>query len=160
MNINQAAISFLSHRHRTEEELRRYLEKKGFKSDNIDELINNFKSLKYLDDKNYVVEYCRYSLGKQKSLWRIDVELGNLGVSWEDRRKGFRLYEDEYDVDIKVEEYKNAENAARKVMLHEMEWNKKVENKIGRRLQSLGYDSGTIFEIIDGYRRERLKEDE
>ena len=56
-DLSLKAIKYLSHRLKTENELKDYLQKKGASKEQIDRLLNKFKELDLINDQRYVQSF-------------------------------------------------------------------------------------------------------
>ncbi|MEG0918366.1 MAG: regulatory protein RecX [Anaerovoracaceae bacterium] len=155
MDINEVSLRHLANRPRTKKEIKDHLIKKGFEPIEIKEEIDYLLEHKYIDDSSYTEEYIRYGFSKNKGIGRIEMELYQKGVSKEDFSKGYYAYEDEYQIDIKEIERENCYNEADKIMSRAISIDQKTIAKLGRRLSSLGYQSGLVYEIIGKYMKEK-----
>lgn len=80
----EAALRYLSHKDRTEHEVRRNLSKKDFGEEAIDEAVHRLHELNYLDDADYAERYARERFERKGyGARRIQHELRRRGV---DRR--------------------------------------------------------------------------
>lgn len=160
----------LSARMRSEQELRQLLAKAGFDEAVTAKTIDELKACNYIDDEKYCSEYFRYAKTKGKADGRIIRELGEKGISHE-------LAQNVID-DMRDECLQNSENegkiaddaalaltVAKKMLRQQLENQKAIDEKflarVGRRLASLGYDSGTIYGILGKLRQyERYRQRE
>lgn len=81
MDIKNYALKLLKYRARSEKELRSKLESKGFKKEEIEELILEFKEKGFIDDEkfSYLFAYDKLTLQKKGPKF-IEWELLKLGV--------------------------------------------------------------------------------
>ena len=78
-SISDAALRHLSARSRTVQELRQYLDGKGFDREEIDSLLARYLEYGYLDDSRYCREYFRYAFSRGKGRRRVFAELREKG---------------------------------------------------------------------------------
>lgn len=160
----------LSARMRTEQEIRQILVKTGFDEAVTAKTIDELKAYNYLDDEKYCREYFRYAKAKGKADGRIIRELGEKGVSHELAQNAIDDMRNECLQDTESEE-KIADDSvlalavAKKMLRQQLENQKPIDEKflarVGRRLASLGYDSGTIYGILGKLRQyERYRQRE
>lgn len=152
MNINDAALRHLSSRSRTVFEMKKHLQQKGFEEEQIKALIEEFSSCGYLDDLRYCQEYFNYGFGKGKGKRRVFNELREKGVDQGVIDIAFGEY------DLEIDEVGRAREESAKVLrMAGIEDGQPVPEKIlariGRKLQSKGYNSDTIYRIIGDLRR-------
>lgn len=152
MNINDAALRYLSARSRSASEMKRQLSRKGFSEEEIDSLIAEFKEFGYLDDLRFCQEYFQYAFGKGKGKRLVFHELREKGVD-----QGYidQAYE---DLDLEMDEADRAREEAAKVLrTAEIQDGQAVPEKvlarIARKLQAKGYSSDIIYSIIGDMRR-------
>ena len=113
MNIYDSALRRLSAQPRTEFELRKYLNDKGFMNSEIDDVISEFLSCGYLDDAAFCADYFRYAFGKGWGRKRIVSELKKKGVDAEVIQNAFADYEEENPVDERTIARQEAEKILR-----------------------------------------------
>lgn len=152
MDINDVAVGYLAYRARTAKEMKDYLLKKGFEESDIEKTIEYLKERRYIDDVSYVNQYLRYGFSKHKALYRIKRELEQKGVSQFDIEDGIFMFEDENQKDINDIQMANALKEAEKILSSKVEIDKKLLDKVGRRLNTLGYSTGMIYSILSEYR--------
>ncbi|GAV23114.1 regulatory protein RecX [Carboxydothermus pertinax] len=77
----QLALNYLSRALRTTEEVRRYLIRKGFKDDEIEEAITKLIELGYLDDKRYLENYLASSKMQKYGFLKVKLKLLQKGIN-------------------------------------------------------------------------------
>ncbi|MDD5556736.1 MAG: RecX family transcriptional regulator [bacterium] len=76
-----AALRLLSHRSRTEEELRRRLAGGGFAADDVEHVCGRLKELRYVDDRAFAAAWAKARTGARcRSDWLIRRELRGKGI--------------------------------------------------------------------------------
>lgn len=155
MDINEVALRKLANRERTKKEMEKFLFDKGFEAEEIKECISELELHKYINDKNYATSYLRYSLGKRKAISRIKRELLQKGVEKYDIEDGFYEYECDTSIDLETLQIQNAKKEAEKYLGNKEILEKKDFARLGRRLNTLGYNSSLIYNIIGEYMEEQ-----
>lgn len=174
-----AACRKLASRMRTEKEIRIHLKKLEFDDDTIDKAVSNLTELGYIDDEKYCAEYFKYAKTKGKADARIVRELVEKGIARETAKNviedvretaaEMQRYMNEYDgesvefgaTDYRTDEYPSDSRLAYeiglKMMKSQLEEGKETDQKflarVGRRLASLGYDSGIVYNILGKLRK-------
>ncbi|MEG0430141.1 MAG: regulatory protein RecX [Anaerovoracaceae bacterium] len=159
MDINEVAIRYLASRSRTIKEMKEHLKGKGYSQDEILSEIDSLKLKKYLDDVSYTCEYLRYAFSKGKGMTKIKQELYQKGIEGEALSQGCYTFEDENGRDLLEIEKQVAYDEAAKTMNRVDLIDKKTISKLGRRLNSLGFKSDLIYEIVGEYMKEIKNED-
>lgn len=141
-----AACDYLSRLERTEAEVRDKLFEKGYEEDEIDEAVQKLNEAHYLDDHGFAVRYIEFALAKGRGMRRIRDEL---------RRKGIDSFVVEDAVYELAEEGQLTEDSGRERALEQAqsiasgkEIDEKLIAKVGRRLQTQGFESGEIYYAI------------
>lgn len=147
MNINDVALRRLSSRSRTVWEMKKYLCEKGFPTEDIDVVIEDFVDYGYLDDCRYCQEYFTYAFSKGKAKRRVTRELIEKGVSQQVIQSALEQYEGE------INEYAMARREAEKILrIVDIEEGQgipeKVLGRIARKLATYGYGADIIYSII------------
>lgn len=156
MNINEAALRHLANRSRTALEMKRHLAGKGFDEEEIRAEIEELKSFGYIDDSRYCQEYFRYAFGKGKGKRKVFSELREKGIDPEMMEIAFEDFQEEEGLDERARAFDEARKVLRMADIDADggdEIPEKVLARIGRKLQSKGYDSGMIYSVIGELRR-------
>lgn len=142
-DCRDTALSYLEHRERTTFEVKSHLVSKGFEEDEIEEELNRLKELGYVDDARYCGDYIRYGAGKGRGPVRLQHELAEKGVDAGLIREAL---EESYDRQTE----RDAAMKEAKKLLKEQEGRpyEKTLAKIGRKLNTLGYHTDVIYDII------------
>ena len=90
-DIRDVAARKLSYRARTKAELRKLLSKEEYSENEIDDVIQEFSDLGYLDDVAYSVSYLGYASSKGWADSRGIRELRQKGVSESDIKRSLKL---------------------------------------------------------------------
>ena len=135
-------LKYLRNKDRSINEVKRYLEGKGFNREVIRRSIDFIKNLNLVDDQiyaeNYVIESLRKGIGELK----IRYELNNKGVDNYITEKIIQKHLSE------EEAYKNALEIIKKKFTGDS-WNEKTKARIGRFLLSKGYREETIYQVLE-----------
>lgn len=161
MNIEDAALRYLSARNRTVFEMRKHLQEKGFDKEAVDELIEAFLRCGYLSDADYCREYFRYAFGKGKGRWKVFYELKEKGVDPSLTEIAFEDFIAEED--MVFDERERAMEEAKKVLrMAEIQPGEPVPEKIlgriGRKLQAKGYGGDVIYSVLGHLRKQEVYE--
>ena len=151
----EAALAKLSYRMRTESELRKALEELEFDSGDIDSTIDELKTLGYIDDERYVREFYRSSRRKNWSKNRMIRALADKGIT-AGRAKAviddFEASDEFEDLGLTSDERSQAlelgRNMFEKQIMSGKPCDEKFFGRVGRRLMTLGYDSGCCYYVI------------
>ena len=150
LNIAEVAAKRLSYRSRTSQELKMYLEEKGFEEELINQTIQEFKDIGYLDDERFAKDYFRYAAGKGWAKARTVRELRRKGIPQEMAESAHEEYLEEFgetDEDAAV-------TVARKMLKPDMldERGRLIEKykaRVARRLFNYGYSTSQIYYAIN-----------
>lgn len=160
MSAAEAAMRKLSARMRTEWEIRDFLRSAEYPTEEIEAAIAELKSYGYLHDERYCREYFRYAKARGKADARIVRELTQKGISSETARNVIEdLRAEAAEDDGRTMDDRAAALAVGRKMLRD-QWDdgKPVDDRflarVGRRLAGLGYDSGTIYDILGKLRQD------
>lgn len=162
----EAAMSKLNYRMRTKAELKSALADLGYEQDDIAETIEELVAFGYLDDARYSEEFIRSSSRKNWSSSRILRSLREKGISAEmaDEAMDKHLDSEEsgYSADAfdKERALKTGLKMAEEQIAKGKELDDRFLGKVGRRLMSLGYGSGTCYYVIGRIRNRSKEEDE
>lgn len=148
MDIKDAALKYLGPRARTCREVSDHLRAKGFDGPEIEEIIEELKELRYLDDQDYCAQYFEYAFGKGKGSYRAKRELEEKGVDRETIEIAFEEYESEET------ELARAKKQAAKIA-DGRQIDEKLLARMGRRLTSLGYRADIVYQVLGTYMRQQ-----
>ncbi len=156
-SCEEAALSKLSYRMRTEKEIRDFLIGEEYPSDEVDSVIEFLKSAKYIDDEHYVCEFYRASRQKSWADQRIINALKEKGIDKTFAKNVIEDYKETDDFNGEKSDEALAKSVAEKMIRDQQALGKSIDDKflakIGRRLASLGYNPGVIYGIINRYRK-------
>lgn len=163
MDISEKLATYLAKSSKSVSESRNYLKKKGFNEKDIEEIIEEFKDIGYLDDKNYSYEFFLYAKKKRWADRRIFLELYKRGISDEDAQDGYFEF-----LDLEADKFPSDAECC-KIIAEGMIANgrhffcgeeiEKLKNRIGRRLSYYGYSTDLIIDTIE-YVDAKLHEEE
>ena len=178
-DIRDAAISKLNRRMLSIKELKDHLLEKGYEEGGVDELVEEFLSIGYLNDVNYGVSYIRYGKGKGWGKQRIVRELKKRGLSENNIEDAFLDYYETENSEIgpgvglngaddqgddKDRELLDAIKVAKKIIkIRDVEngyLDEKIKARVARRLYSYGYPSNIIYSAINEATKEITAEED
>lgn len=134
------SLRYLNLRIRSTKEVQDYLVKKGFSKQAVDEVLERLKSLKFLNDKTFGESLIRSRQRKGKSSYLINYELKQKGL---DEKTISELKENNID-DLQTAK----DFVQRKKHLYQGLSKIEYRNKIGRLLQSRGFNWDIIKEVL------------
>jgi regulatory protein len=142
-DCRDTAFSYLEHRERSAFEVKTHLLSKGFGEDEIEEELNHLKEFRYVDDARYCSDYIRYGAGKGRGPVRLQHELAEKGIDADLIREAL-----EESFDRQTENDAAMKEAKKLLKEQDGRPDEKTLAKIGRKLNSLGYHSDVIYDII------------
>ncbi len=145
----EAAADILALRMHGTEELKKKLHGKGYSDKDIEETVKKLKGYNYLNDGVYAKIKAENLSRGGKAPRLIEAELRKRGLSKEDAVAAASVYKegqkeaaesiaDKLCVSAKLPEGENRAGAVRR-----------LKAKIARKLESLGYESNVIYDILD-----------
>jgi len=136
----QQAYRLLAYRNQTSSELRDRLQRRGYTSPIIDEVLRQLVSDGYVDDRKLALDWARYRLQTKP--------LGRRRLAWELRRRGIppeSVEEVLREVYAEFDEVTLAEQAARKRLgSKELPRSPRERQRYIRHLISLGFDTEIV----------------
>ena len=160
----ETALAKLNYRMRTEEELRRSLKDLDYDKEDIDKTLEELISYGYVDDDRYVREFYRISRRKRWSRNRILRALKEKGIS---SVRAVNVLDDleasgeMEDLGLSFDERETALELGIDMAQSQLRSGKEIDDnflkKVGRRLTSLGYDTGCCFYVMNRL-RDRAKD--
>lgn len=138
------SLSYLSRRLKTEKEIVKKLNEKGYETSIIDKVISKLKSCNYIDDEQYCDKYIHDKMKFSKNgINKIKVELYRKGINKD-------IISQKISSIDKEEEYKRAYEIAEKKIKTYKETDKyKIRSKLFLFLSSKGFDFDTIKEAVE-----------
>lgn len=155
----ESAIKKLNTRQRTEKEIADFLKEKEYTQEVISTVICQLKELNYVDDAEYCRQYFKYSKKKNKADYRIIKELNQKGIASDLAKKVFNNLRNQesgrmlfFDPEVELDDKKLALSVGMQMMENQVQSGKEPDSKffarIGRRLATLGFDSGTVYSVL------------
>ncbi len=146
-------VRYLGTRMRTVTEARNHLTEKGYETPKIQEAIERFLQLGYLDDADYARAYCEYAYGKGRGRIRIAAELKQRGVDSETVQNAI----EDYLYEAGVDELSLARKQAEKILAEEFTpaLDPKREARVARKLEQQGYSTSIILRVLGEIRIRR-----
>lgn len=152
-DINECAEKKLARKEMSAKELRDYLTKKEYDSQEIDTVISTLLEFGYLNDARFATEYLIYDLGRGRSLKKAFYDLRQKGVSEADIQAGYNEYLDEFG---EPDEHRMALEEAEKVLIAAdlekgsipEDMREKINGRIARRLFTRGFSQSLIYDIL------------
>lgn len=148
MDALKYAVKYLAYRARTEREVVLKLRERGFGEIEIAKAMKHLAEKKYVDDLQYAYDYIVYALERKKGRFKIEVELKNKGVSQFHIEDAIYRFEEERGMELRDVEIENAYKI-REQILNGCEMDRKIRDKIGRKMSYLGYSTDIILRIIN-----------
>ena len=139
-----AALRSLEYRDKTESEIEKYLKKKEFSDEEIEETLIKLKEYNYIDDYNYSIRYIKYAKEKGRGKIRIVQELKNKGVEYEKISMAI-----EETLETGDERQEALAIALRIIENEDKEFDEKQQNKMIRKLASRGFSSRDVYYVIN-----------
>lgn len=148
-DCRDTALRYLEHRERSAHEVKAHLISKGFREDEIDEVMKYLEDFKFVDDARYCRSYIEYGIRKGRGPVRLRHELTERGIA---PLLIQEILEECFDRNTE----KDAAMKEVQKLLHFDEASapdEKTIARIGRKLASLGYHTELIYDIIGRLRR-------
>lgn len=142
------ASRYLQNRMKTKNQLDKHLQMKGFSEEQITQVLSQFEEYGYINDAEYASLYISHSIPKGQTLWRINRELSERGVSKDNIEAGLTRYIEATDHDPCADEFERGKIQVQKIIGENIPVDSKLLAKAGRRLVSLGYRSETVYAIL------------
>ena len=160
------ALAKLNYRMRTESELRKSLKEDGYEEGEIEETVEELKNFGYLDDARYIREYYKVSKRKGWADRRILNELKRKGIKSDfadNTIQDFKDSDEFSDLNLEEDEKVTAYEVGVKMAKSQINAGKALDDKfmakVGRRLMSLGYNSGCCYYVIGKLRNYNPEEE-
>lgn len=153
-SCEEVAARKLAMRMMTVAQLRKYLQDREYEAAEINEVIGTFQEDGYLNDEAYCMAYFDHAFAKNKAKPRIFSELRQRGVAGSVMEQAYETYAAEHEQDEHA--------VARQEMLRILRMEgltledaipEKLRGRVARRLNSLGYSSGMIYDLLDEMKR-------
>ena len=150
----ETALSKLNYRMRSKAELTKALAELDYDSDEISETIEELETFGYIDDRRFSEEFIRSSA-------RILRALREKGITKNMAEEAMDLHLDEEEsvTDPGSFDRERALNTGFKMADEQLAKGKEIDDKflskVGRRLMSLGYNSGVCYYVIGRIREDK-----
>lgn len=145
------ALNYISYRDRSVLEMRAYLEKKNYSTDEIEVCLENLTEWGLLDDEGFCRKFIRHSKDKERGPIRIRYDLRNKGIDQETIEKCMEeelSREEEIEIAFaiggKILSDEASEREDKNIILDE-----KLKGKIARRLASRGFSGNVVYTVIN-----------
>ena len=174
--VGDEAMRYLSHRMRTEQEMRQHLKEKEYEDSEIEGAIDDLKAHHYIDDYEYALAFYRNSFEKLRGGMRAKRELEQKGVDALTADDALEDYKYEAGIDeianarriaigsIYGSDVANGYGESVENMLFETSASDETEYlderkiaSIARKLENRGYTSGVIYKVISEMRSWKVK---
>lgn len=149
-HILDAAGELLSAKAYTASALTKKLLDKGYSSDETNACIERLKELGYLDDEAYAQSYVKMAAEKGHGKRRIAFDLMKKGADSKTAKAALEELAEDEDV---LSERERAMEQAHKMLKPGTVLDEKMLNRIGRKLASLGYEAGVVYDVLGKLRR-------
>ncbi len=138
-DIHRYCSLLFKYRPRTEEEIRRRCIEKGFDEETVENTIDELYELKMLDDLRFSKMFIEDGLKlKTKGLYRLEMELADLGVAKEIIRQSIEEVNEEDILDVlKMDFTRNCKNNPEKWL---------------QRMYRRGFKTKRIIEVINSFK--------
>ncbi|ASS37647.1 regulatory protein RecX [Mogibacterium pumilum] len=174
--VGDEAMRYLSHRMRTEQEMRQHLKAKEYEDSEIEGAIDDLKAHHYIDDYEYALAFYRNSFEKLRGGMRAKRELEQKGI---DTLTADNALED-YKYEAGIDELANARRIAMQIIYGSDVTNGYGESvisvlldasadeeaeyldehkiaSVARKLENRGYTSEVIYKVISEMRSWKVK---
>jgi SOS response regulatory protein OraA/RecX len=151
--IWDVASRFLENRMKTRSQVEKHLQTKEYPEDQIAKVLSQFEEYGYINDTDYAAVYISHCVPKGQTLFRIQRELRERGVSESSINAGLQQYIEETNHDPVADEFQRGKIQAQKIIGQQNPVDSKLLAKAGRKLVSLGYRSETVYAILGEFMR-------
>ncbi len=142
-NLFDKVLSYIDFKPRTEQEVRKYLEKKEANEQVVESIIERLKKIRYIDDTKYALAYIEEGIKNEKGPYLIVYQLESQGIS----RSIINTNLIRYTYDMQLE---NASKVARKYQLLQSKYPvKKQKELIYQKLIRSGFQPELINRVIN-----------
>jgi regulatory protein len=119
MSAREKAISYLARFARTEFQLRRYLQRKGFVSEEITDTIQFLREHNFLNDTSYAQAYIVSRISRFDGPLKIKQLLIQKGISGTEAQ---RLLQSQYPVELQIENAKKLLTKRARTRIQQQRW--------------------------------------
>lgn len=145
-DVKDAAMDFLRFRERSLMEIRNHLKGKEYSDQEIEEAMEFLADCNMASDERYCEAYLRYGIEKGKGPLRLRHELREKGVAEEWIQAGLE------ELMGREQQRERAFEKAERMLENDSPTDKDLA-RVARRLASLGYESGVVYDILGRLRR-------
>ena len=143
-NARRRAIRYLVYRDRSRNEIIRYLKKKKFSENAVDETLIFLENNEYINDERFAMQFGRSRIVNKKiGRLRLGLELGDKGLERQIIEETLNSLYEEYD------EKKIALSCAKKKLAtYEPSNSERDRRRIAKFLERKGFPSSIIYEVV------------
>ena len=143
-NARRRAIRYLAYRDRSRNEIIRYLKKKKFSENAVDETLIFLKNNEYINDERFAIQFGRFRIVNKKiGRLRLGLELEDKGLERQIIEETLNLLYEEYD------EKKIALSCAKKKLTTFSSRDSERDRcRIAKFLERKGFPSGIIYKVV------------
>ena len=143
-NARRRAIRYLVYRDRSRNEIIRYLKKKKFSENAVDETLIFLENNEYINDERFAMQFGRSRIVNKKiGRLRLGLELGDKGLERQIIEETLNSLYEEYD------EKKIALSCAKKKLAtYEPSNGERDRRRIAKFLERKGFPSSIIYEVV------------
>lgn len=148
MNVRERAVYYLNLKPCTKQQLIKYLEKKEYDHNEINEVVTELEEYNFINDENFCRLYFERGFEKGHGVNRIKRELSQKGVSSHIIEEVYNELEDIPDpLEIALE---IGRGIVSRIDLDELDYDekRKLQAKIGRRIISRGFSSDIAYKVM------------
>ena len=175
--VGDEAMRYLSHRMRTEQEMRQHLKEKEYEDSEIEGAISDLKAHHYIDDYEYALAFYRNPFEKFRGGMRAKLELEQKGIDILTADNALEDYKYEAGVDelanarriarasVYGSDFANGYREASDGVISEASADEGAEYmdeckiaSIARKLENRGYTSDVIYKVVSEMRSWKVKE--
>ena len=143
-NARRRAIRYLVYRDRSRNEIIRYLKKKNFSENAVDETLIFLENNEYINDKRFAMQFGRSRI--------VNKKIGRLRLSLELRDKGLERQIVEETLNSLYEEYDEKKIAlscaTKKLGTYELSNSERNRRRIAKFLERKGFPSSIIYKVV------------
>jgi regulatory protein len=143
-NARRRAIRYLVYRDRSRNEIIRYLKKKKFSENAVDETLIFLENNEYINDERFAMQFGRSRIVNKKiGRLRLGLELGDKGLERQIIEETLNSLYEEYD-----EEKIALSCAKKKLATYSSSNSERDRRRIAKFLERKGFSSGLIYKVV------------
>jgi regulatory protein len=143
-NARRRAIRYLVYRDRSRNEIIRYLKKKKFSENAVDETLIFLENNEYINDERFAMQFGRSRIVNKKiGRLRLGLELGDKGLERQIIEETLNSLYEEYD-----EEKIALSCAKKKLATYSSSNSERDRRRIAKFLERKGFPSSIIYEVV------------